>query len=107
MSTGPTVYHGVNSAIFGCVKEMSEKAHGTVYAPAGANAGTATTTEPATVVMTFAFDPAEMTLTYVLTSKPWWLLESTIWSGVADTINGCRGRVVAANKQKLAAPGLP
>lgn len=45
--------------------------------------------------------------TYVLTSKPWWLLGSTIWSGVADTINGCRGRVVAANRQKLAAPGLP
>jgi hypothetical protein len=104
MSTNPTVYHGVNSAIFSCVKTMSEKAHGTIYSPADANTGTATTTEPGTIVMTFAFDPVEMTLTYALTNKPWWVPEAAIWTGIADTINGCRGRMVAANKQKLTAP---
>lgn len=93
--------------MFGCVKTMSEEAHGTIYSPADANTGTATTTERGTIVMTFAFDPVAMTLTYTLTDKPWWVPECAIWNGVADTINGCRGRVVAANRQKLAAPSQP
>jgi hypothetical protein len=103
MSGTTKVYHGVTSAIFDCVKMMSNKEHKTVYAPPGADSGTATTPDPK-IVLQFSFVPADMTLTYTLVEKPWWVPESAIWDGIESTINGCRGHVVAANKDKLAAP---
>jgi len=98
------VYHQVTAAIFDCIKQMSNKQHGTVYDPPNANSGTATTTDPGKIVLRFDFVPADMTLSYTLVEKPWWIPESAIWNGIGDTINGCRGRVVAAHHTKLSAP---
>jgi hypothetical protein len=96
MSPTPKVYHGVTSTIFDCVKVTSEKAHGTIYSPPNANSGTATTTDPGKIVLTFSFVPADMTLSYTLVEKPWWIPESAIWGGIEETINGCRGRMASA-----------
>jgi hypothetical protein len=93
------VYNDVNAALFDCVKETSFKRHGTVYDPPGANKGTATTTQPGKIVLSFDFDPTAMTLTYGLIEKPWWIPESAIWNGIGDTINECRGRAVAARSK--------
>ena len=97
------VYNQVTQALFGCVKQQSNKEHGTVYDPPNGNSGTATTPSPK-VVLTFDFVPADMTLSYTLVEKPWWVPESAIWDGIAKTLNHCRGKIVAANKQKLTAP---
>ena len=98
MSAAPKVYHGITVKIFDCVKKTSNKEHGTVYAPPGANSGTATTTNPGLVVLNFSFVPADQTLSYTLVEKPWWIPESAIWDGIASTINGCLGSVFAAEK---------
>ena len=104
MNSPPKVYHGVTAAIFDCVKTMSHKLHGTVYDPPGANSGTAITTEPGKIVMTFSFAPPDMTVSYTLVEKPWWIPESAIWDGIGDTFNGCRGRAVAAHQNKVSDP---
>ena len=98
MAGSAQVYHGVTAPIFDCVKTTSG-VYGTVYKPPDANEGTATTTEPGKIVLAFDFAPADQTLTYTLLEKPWWIPESAIWDGIGDTINDCRGRVFAANKQ--------
>jgi hypothetical protein len=86
-------WNGVTQAIFDCVKEAGQREHGTVYDPPNGNTGTATTNVSGigTVVLSFDFDPKTGGLTYCIKSKPWIVPVSSIFDGIGDTINACRG----------------
>jgi len=85
-------FHGVDQAIFACVKQKSLEEHGTVYDPATGNKGKATTNVPVvgTIVVSFDFDPSAESITYCIISKPWIVSASQIFDGIGDTINSCR-----------------
>jgi hypothetical protein len=87
-------FHGVNQAIFDCVKQKSYAEHGTIYDPATGNKGTATTNIAVVgkIVVSFDFDPTAESITYCIVSKPWIVSVSQIFDGIGDTINGCRQR---------------
>lgn len=90
MSSSKTFY-GVTQALFDCVKTTSTQQHGTVYTPANGDVGTSMTTGTGwSVGMTFNFDPSSGNLAYTITQKTWIVPESSVWSGISDTINGCR-----------------
>jgi hypothetical protein len=88
------IYSGVSTAIWDCVKTTSFNDHGTVYAPAGANKGTATTDVPlvGTIVLDFDYNASNDTVTYTIVKKPFLVSASQIWHGIQDTIDGCSGR---------------
>ncbi len=90
MSSSQT-FAPVNAACFDCIKSTSASDHGTVYAPATGNQGTATTkiTFIGTVELSFNFDPNAQTIVYTIVKKPGIVPESSIWSGIQDTIDGC------------------
>ncbi|WP_164745186.1 hypothetical protein [Stenotrophomonas indicatrix] len=85
-------FNEVTEAIFSCVKKKSFEEHGTVYEPANANQGKATTKVPVvgTVVVSFSFDPTAGTIVYCIISKPWIVSASQVFDGIGDTINSCR-----------------
>ncbi|WP_405206495.1 hypothetical protein [Aquimarina sp. LLG6339-5] len=85
-------FKGVSTSTWECVKETSLKEHGTIYAPPGANKGTAkTSTIVGDVVLDFDFDPTNETVAYIIVKKPILAPKSEIWNGIQDTINGCSG----------------
>lgn len=85
-------FHGVTAAMFDCIKATSIAEHGTVYAPANAIAGSATTSSSLwQVVVDFALDPATGDLTYTLVRKTWIVPAGTMWDGLAATVRGCGG----------------
>lgn len=85
-------FTGVTPTVWECVKTTSASEHGTVYAPPGADTGTATTdTIVGKVVLGYVFTPATATVVYTIQKKPALAPESSIWSGIQDTINGCSG----------------
>lgn len=90
MAQQSKTFGGVTPAIWECVKATSQKDHGTVYAPPGANTGTATTNTPiGTVELGYVFDPAKDTVAYNIIKKPFLVSADQIWNGIQDTINGC------------------
>ncbi|WP_298539777.1 hypothetical protein [uncultured Aquimarina sp.] len=83
-------FNGVSTSTWECVKETSLKEHGTIYAPPGANKGTAkTSTIVGDVVLSFDFDPTKERVAYTIIKKPVLAPKSEIWSGIEDTIKGC------------------
>jgi hypothetical protein len=88
------IYGGITAAIWDCVKTTSFNDHGTVYAPAGADKGTATTVVPVigTIELGFNYDAVKDTVTYNIIKKPFLVSASQIWDGIQDTINGCSGK---------------
>lgn len=83
-------FENVTPAIWECVKATSLKEHGTIYAPPGANQGTATTKSiVGDVVLNFTFNPTNNTVDYTITKKPGIVSENQIWSGISSTIKGC------------------
>ncbi len=87
-------FHGVTATVFDCVKKASAKEHGTVYEPSGAPKGTATTnTVVGTVKLGYDFDAEKEQITYTLLEKPFLAPESSIWSGISNSIGGCGGKV--------------
>jgi hypothetical protein len=88
------IYGGVSPAVWDCVKLTSLKDHGTIYAPEGANQGTATTVVPVigTITLSFDYDILKDTATYAIISKPFLVSSDQIWNGIQDTIDGCSGK---------------
>lgn len=88
------IYGGVTAAIWECVKTTSLKDHGTVYAPDGANKGTATTNVPVigTIELGFDYDSVKDTVSYNIIKKPFLVSANQIWDGIQDTIDGCSGK---------------
>jgi hypothetical protein len=83
-------FNGVTPSIWECVKATSLKEHGTVYAPPGANAGTAkTSTIVGEVLLEFNFNPTSNSVAYTIIKKPGLASESQIWNGIEATIKGC------------------
>jgi hypothetical protein len=83
-------YAGITPAIWNCVKTTSFNEHGTVYAPADSNIGTATTdTIVGSVVLGFNYDPVKDTLNYNIVKKPFLASDDQIWNGIQDTITHC------------------
>jgi len=84
-------FPNVTQAIWTCVQNTSEQQHQTVYTPpAPSSNGTSST--PAAgghVDLTFDFDPAQNTVAYTITHKPFIVTDDEIWNGIQDTINGC------------------
>jgi len=84
------LFAGVTPATWECVKATSLKDHGTVYAPAGAAKGTATTsTVVGTVELSFDYDATKDTVNYCIIKKPFLVSADQIWNGIQDTIHGC------------------
>lgn len=90
MSDSKTYPH-VTQDIFNCVKQKSAKEHGTVYDPADADKGTATTnTVVGKVVLGFDLDADTGDITYTIIDKPVLAPEHEIWNGIEQAINSCR-----------------
>lgn len=86
------LFTDVSEAVFQCVKETSSARQGTIYAPEGANSGTATTSSTLwTVVMNFAFSAESKSLAYTLVQKSWIVPTNAVWAGIGDMIAECRG----------------
>jgi hypothetical protein len=89
MSNSKT-FGGVSPSTWECVKTTSLKEHGTIYAPAGADKGTATTsTIVGDVVVGFDYNAAKDTVIYTIVKKPFLAPKDSIWSGIQDTITAC------------------
>ena len=86
-------FENVDPEVFGRMKEKSFEARGTVYDPADANQGTATTKIAilGKIVLGFDFDPDAGTVTYRILEKPDLIPEDTIWNGIAEGVEACRG----------------
>ncbi|GAB5525484.1 MAG: hypothetical protein Roseis2KO_33560 [Roseivirga sp.] len=83
-------FGGVTTAVWQCLKTTSEKEHGTIYAPAGADQGTATTdTVVGTVELSYNYDAQKDSVTYKVVKKPFIVSDSQIWNGIQDTIDHC------------------
>lgn len=83
-------FGGITPAIWNCVKTTSYTEHGTVYSPAGANIGTASTSTPVgDVVLGFNYDSVKDTVTYNIQKKPFIVSDDTIWNGIQETIDHC------------------
>lgn len=90
-TTGPAqrTFDGVTAAVFDCVKQTSAKQHGTVYT--GDDQGTATTNSPVgQVVLGYAFNSSQSTITYTIQKKPGIVSDSEIWNGIQNTIDQCQ-----------------
>jgi hypothetical protein len=86
-------FNGVTRAVFDCVKARSAKEHDTVYEPAGASSGVATTkTIVGTVKLGYEFASANEQITYTIHEKPFLAPESEIWAGISNTIGACGGK---------------
>lgn len=83
-------FGGVTTAVWQCLKTTSEKEHGTIYAPAGADQGTATTdTVVGTVELSYDYNAQKDSVTYKVVKKPFIVSDSQIWNGIQDTIDHC------------------
>ena len=83
-------YDGVTQAVWQCVKANSISQNKAVYDPPDGAQGTVTIPTPVgTVVLEFELDPTASTVTYTITSKPFLVPESALWSGIGDSIDGC------------------
>jgi hypothetical protein len=84
-------FSGVDAATWEKLKALGTSQHGTVFDPADAESGTATTRTPVgTLVLGFAFDAANNSLTYTIVEKPLLVASNLIWSGIEDSIGKCR-----------------
>jgi hypothetical protein len=89
-------FKNVTPVIWECVKATSLKEHGTVYAPPGANSGTATTdTIVGVVLLNFIYNPDTNNVDYTIVKKPLLASENQIWDGIQSTINGCSSKGTA------------
>lgn len=83
-------FGGVNTAVWQCLKSTSEKEHGTIYAPAGADQGTATTdTVVGTVELSYNYNAQKDSVSYSIVKKPFIVSDSQIWNGIQETIDHC------------------
>ena len=87
------VFGGVTESVWTCLKTSSEKEHGTIYAPPGANQGTSTTkTVVGTVVLGFDFMPEKESIRYTIKQKPLLVPTGQIWSGIQEAIDDCQAK---------------
>jgi hypothetical protein len=90
MSESKTFY-GVTQGLFNCLRTRTEREDGSLYDPPHANAGTMSTRGTGwAVVLRFSFDAATGTLFFQVQHKSWMVPASAVWSGLSDTLNGCR-----------------
>lgn len=83
-------YNNISSTIWECVKATSYSEHGTIYQPAGAPSGTATTDTPiGQVVLSFNYESTKESVSYTIQKKPFIVGDSTIWNGIEETIEHC------------------
>ena len=83
-------YDGVTQAVWECVKLNSIAKNAATYDPPDGTEGTVTIPTPVgTVVLEFALDPTASTVTYTIKSKPLLVPESSMWSGIGDSIDAC------------------
>ncbi len=83
-------FGGVTTAVWQCLKTTSEKEHGTVYAPAGADQGTATTdSKIGTFVFSFDYNAQKDSVTYTVKQKPFFVTDGEIWNGIQEAIDHC------------------
>ena len=84
-------FAGVDAATWEKLKALGSSQHGTVFDPADAASGTATTRTPiGSLVLAFAFDSASNSVTYTIVEKPFFVASGLVWSGVEDCIRKCR-----------------
>jgi len=84
-------FPNVTPAIWSCVQTTSVQQEGTVYdPPPPSSSGTASTkTIVGEVVLSFAVDSGQNTVTYKIVKKPFVVSENQIWNGIQSMINGC------------------
>jgi len=72
------------------VKTQSAKEHGVTYVSSDGDHGTSTTPTPVgDVVVDFAFNEAQSTVTYTIRSRPFLVSEDLIWKAIEKTIREC------------------
>ena len=76
--------------IWHCVKVRSGAEHGTVFEPADADQGRATTNKwVGRFLLDFSFDQKAQKITYSIVEKPRVVWNGAIWNGIMDTIERC------------------
>jgi len=89
--TKKRTFGGVTQAVWSCVKRTSEQEHSTVYEPADALQGTATTDSVVgKVVLGFNYMPDKESIQYTIIKKPMLVPTSAIWDGIQESIEHCQ-----------------
>ena len=85
-------FTGVTTQTWEQLQALGRQRHGTQFQPSDDNSGTATTSTPfGKLVLDYAHDPQQNTVTYTIVSKPMLVMSPMIWSGIEATITNLRG----------------
>jgi hypothetical protein len=85
-------FTGVTAQTWERLQALGQQRHGTEFTPADDNNGTATTSTPfGKLILDYAHDPKEETITYTIVSKPMLVMSPMIWNGIETTLTNLRG----------------
>jgi hypothetical protein len=96
--SGTKTFSGITPAIWNCIKSTGIKEYGTVFSPADAPAGTATTTVKTLgisfiIILKFDYNAAKEQVTYTIKDRPLFVVsDNDVWNGLQNTIDGCKKR---------------
>jgi hypothetical protein len=84
-------YSRVTQAILTCMRDNSQKKHGTVYIADANNPnnGTSETHYYGLTRLSYAFDPSRGAVTYTILHKPAIAANGQIWDGISAAIKAC------------------
>ena len=85
-------FDGVTTQTWERLQALGREKHGTQFEASDATHGTATTATPfGKLVLDYAHDPEQATVTYTIVSKPMFVMSPLIWNGIETTLNGMAG----------------
>ena len=85
-------FSGVTMQTWERLQALGRERHGTQFQPSDESHGTATTATPfGKLVLDYAHDPQQQTVTYTIVNKPIFVMSPMIWNGIETTLNGLRG----------------
>lgn len=84
-------FNGVTQQTWERLQALGRERHGTEFQPSDDFNGTATTATPfGKIVLDYAHDVQQQTITYTIVTKPMFVMSPMIWSGIERTLDGLR-----------------
>ncbi len=84
-------FTGVTTQTWERLQTIGRDKHGTQFEASDDTHGTATTATPfGKLVLDYAHNPQDSTITYTIVSKPMLVMSPMIWGGIESTLTGLR-----------------
>jgi hypothetical protein len=84
-------FENVSATTWQRMKTLGEQKHGTRFEQVDDSSGQATTNTPfGRLVLAYAHNPEQNSITYTIISKPLMVMAPLVWSGIESTLEGCR-----------------